>query len=151
MFEEGPISRRQVLAAGAVSMAGLAGCSSLTGDNDNDTALDRIVVRSDTGQTERVELTLVYAPRDLATERPIRGVYEAPASGDKLVVDGFEGNPGFYSLTVSPEGGSASEVVAFNSYGPSVESDTVQFEAVIKQDGGIWLNVNEAGSTISVP
>jgi len=151
MTEERRLSRRTALAAGTASLAAFTGCSSLIGNESQNSSLDRILLRSDTGQTERVELTLVYAPRDTSTERPVRGIYEAPASGDLNIIDDFDGEPGVYSLTAASETTNDSEVIAFNSYSDSIQANAVQFEVVIKRDGGTYLNVNEAGSSISVP
>lgn len=146
-----PASRRAVLATGAASIASLAGCSALASDGVDAATLDRIVLRSDTGRTERVELTLVYAPRDSATQRPVRGVRAVAGSSELLVVDDFEGDPGFYSLTAASEDHGTHGVYAFNSYGPSVGSAPLQFEVVVRGDGDIWLNLDEAGAEISIP
>lgn len=143
-------SRRAVLAAGTASLAALAGCSGFGARASEAPKLDRVVLRSDTGQTERIELTLVYAPRDGSTERPIRGVYEALASGKPKAVGEFDGAPGFYSLTAAVENRDAG-VVSVNSYGNAVGSEDLQFEVVVREDGGVWTNVGTAGDAISVP
>lgn len=141
------VGRRTVLATGAVSLAALAGCS--TASDDEPPSLERVVVRSDTGETERLQLTLVHAPRDGSTVRPLRGVHEAPGSGEPRTIDDFEGEPGFYSLTVALD--DKSEVKAFNSYGDAVGTGALQLEVVVEQTGGLWLNLNEAGGDVSVP
>lgn len=144
------VSRRTVLATGAVSLASLAGCSAV-GRGDGDAKFNRIVVKTNTGQKERVELTLTHAKKNTATDRPVRGVHEAPASGGELVVDDFEGTPGFYSLSAFSERHGTHGMYSVNSYGPAVTSDATQFEVLIQEDGGIWLNLGEAGSKISLP
>lgn len=141
------VGRRTVLATGAVSLAALAGCS--TASDDEPPSLERVVVRSDTGETERLQLTLVHAPREGSTVRPLRGVHEAPGSDEPRTIDDFEGPPGFYSLTVALDG--QNEVKAFNSYGNAVDSGPLQLEVVVQQTGDLWLNLNEAGDDISVP
>ena len=140
-----------VLATGAASIAALTGCTALDGGSGDRTTLQRVVTRSETGQTERVELTLVYAPRDSSAQQPVRGVHELPASDDTVVIDDFEGTPGFYSLTVSVENSVVDGVIAFNSYGPAVTGNAVQFEVLIDGQGNLHLNIGEAGSPISMP
>lgn len=151
MNEERILSRRTALTAGTASLAALTGCSSLIGNESHNSSLDRILLRSDTGQTERIELILVYAPRDTSPERPVRGIYEAPASGDLNIIDDFDGEPGVYSLTATSGTTDNAEVIAFNSYSEGVQAGAVQFEVVIKGDGGMYLNVNKSGSSISIP
>lgn len=70
-------------AAGIGGIASLAGCSLSAGSSPP--TLSRILLRADTGQSEQVDLTLVYAPRDDSTERPIWGRYEEPASGEVIL------------------------------------------------------------------
>lgn len=144
-----PVSRRTVLTTSAVSVASLAGCSA--SDSRGDVPLNRIVAQSNTEQMERVELTLSYAPQDSAAERPVRGVYEVPTSDELLVVDDFEGAPGFYCLTAFSERHGTHGMYTVNSCGPAVKSDPVQFEVSIRKDGNIQLNLGEAGSKISLP
>lgn len=144
-------SGRAVLATGAVSLASLAGCSALASGESGEPHLAKIVLRADTEQTERVVLTLVYAQRDSATNQIVRGVHEIPASRGDFVVSDFEGTPGFYSLTVFSENHNTHGVWSFNSYAPAFNAEPLQFEVVIQRDGGIWINLNEAGSEISIP
>lgn len=144
------VTRRSLLATSTTTFALLAGCSA-SGSGDDGVSFERIIVRTETGQMERVELTLSYAPRDSAAERPVRGVFEVPASGEPLVVDAFEGTAGFYCLSAFSERHDTHEMYSVNSYGPSVESTSVQFEVLIREDGGIWLNLGEADSAIEPP
>ncbi|WP_435364046.1 hypothetical protein [Haloarchaeobius sp. DYHT-AS-18] len=142
--------RRALLCSlGATATAALAGCS--TSDSDAAATLDRILLRSDTGQAEQVSLTLVYAPRDGSTERPIWGTFEAPAAGDPRPIDDFEGAPGFYSLTATSERHHNQAVVSFNSHGGAVGTGPLQFEVVVQESGDGWANLNEAGEDISIP
>lgn len=145
-----PVSRRGALVAGAVSVASLAGCSTMDSD-DGSTSLDQIVARSNTDQTERVELTLAYSPRDSPADQPVRGIYEVPAVGEPLVVDEFEGRPGFYNLTVFSEYHNTHGTYTVNSFSSSVESVPFQLEVLVQEDGGFWINLGEAGSQISLP
>lgn len=43
------------------------------------------------------------------------------------------------------------EVASFNSYGDAVSAGELQFEVVVEQSGDVWLNLNDAGETISIP
>ncbi len=143
-------SRRTLLAAGTASLVGLAGCSA-AGESSPPT-LDRILLRSDTGETEPVRLTLVHAPEDGSTERPVWKTVEAPADGDAVpVVQGLELGPGFHSLTAAAENHGNHEVGSFNSHGEGVDADDLQFEVVVKGTGDLWLNLNRAGESISIP
>lgn len=140
-------SRRAVLATGVASLTSLAGCSDLESDGAG-APFSRIAARSETEQTERVELILSYAPKDSSVDRLVRDIYEVPASGEQVVVDDFEGTPGFYSLSAFSENHSTHGTYSVNSYSQSVNLDPVQFEVLIEEDGGIWLNLGEAGSEI---
>ncbi|WP_458187986.1 hypothetical protein [Haladaptatus sp. NG-WS-4] len=152
MSERSPTSRRTILSASAVSLTALAGCTAFGSRNEKRRAtLDRIVVRSDTGDDESPFLTLVYAPRDDSTERPIWGVHEAPASGRERAITDFEGSPGFYSLTAFAENHDNLEIASFNSYGDAVGDTPLQFEVVVEQTGDVWTNVDEAGENITHP
>ena len=132
-------------------MAALAGCSGLGATASDAPKVDRIVLRSDTGQTERLQLTLVYAPPDGSTERPVREVHDAPASGKPATVTDFDGAPGFYSLTASIENRDSTGVVSCNSYGNAVGTEDLQFEVVVREDGDVWTNLGTAGDGISIP
>lgn len=73
------MNRRALLkrAAGTATAACLAGCSQLPGtrtggsQTDDTPALERILLRSDTGQAETVSLTLKYVDPDNGKERPL--------------------------------------------------------------------------------
>lgn len=144
--------RRRAFLGRAVSLAGvasLAGCSTFTADSL--ATLDQIVLRADTGHIEPLFLTLVYAPRDDSTERPVWGTYEVPASGQTRIVDDFEGSPGFYSLTAYSENHDSEGTISFNSYGDAVGDGPLQFQAVVKRSGSMWTNLSGAGDPISIP
>ena len=115
--------------AGAAGLAALAGCSEAKAGSH--ATLERIVLRSATGRAEPIDLTLVYAPRDDSTERPVWGTYEAPASGETHIVDDLEGAPGVYSLT-------------------AVSQNHGSHEVVVRQSGDGWANPDEAGTEISI-
>ncbi len=144
-------SRRAVLAVGTASLATLAGCAAIGAPADDGATLDRLVLRTDTGRAERLELYLVYAPPDGSTVQPVRGIYEVPASGEIRVVDDFDGTPGFYSLTAYAPAHESLEIQSFNSYSNAVEDTPLQIEVVIKHTGGVWTNLNDAGASISIP
>lgn len=145
------VTRRAALAAGAASVASLAGCAGLRDAVDDPPALERILLRSDTDAAEQLDLTLVYAPRDGSTRRPIWGSYEAPASGELRVLEDWEPAPGFYSLTAHAEAHDNLEVASINSHGGSVGTDAVQFEVVVKRSGDVWLNIDDVDDTVSIP
>ncbi|ELZ15762.1 hypothetical protein C478_04639 [Natrinema thermotolerans DSM 11552] len=138
--------------AGIVGLAGCALPSTNTGPERSDRAtLERIVLETETGQAEQMALTLVYAPRDDSTSRPVWGEYTVPASGKALTVSDFDGAPGVYSLTARSVTHDTVAVVSFNSYGDAVGSGPHQFEVVITGSGDVWTNLNEAGEPVSVP
>lgn len=143
--------RRALLryAVGTVGITSLAGCS--TKAESSRATLGRILLRADTEQSEQVHLTLVYAPRDDSTERPVWGSYTVPASGETISIEDFEQRPGFYSLTAVSVNHNNYEVESFNSYGDAVSGTELQFEVVIKRSGDVWLNINDAGESISIP
>lgn len=145
------MDRRTLLLAGlpAAGMANVAGCASFSVENSS--TLERIVLRTDTGRSEQIDLTLVYAPRDGSAERPVWGTFEAPASGETTVVADFDGDAGFYSLTAHAQGHDTLEVVSFNSHGDAVGGGSLQFEVVVREGGDVWTNLNDAGSTVSIP
>ncbi len=150
-------SRRRLLAGGATVATALAGCSALPSrdepgsESDSTSPLDRIVVRSDTGNSEPLRLTLVYGPREANTERPVWKTAEAPADGEpKTVVRDLETGGGVYSLTAVSKRHTNHEVVSFNSTAQS-GTDAYQFEVVVKQRGDVWANLNEAGKPVSIP
>lgn len=151
------MSRRKFLSRtlSTAGIVGLAGCSmsSLNSKSDQEdrATLDRIVLRADTEQTEQLELTLVYAPRDGSTIRPVWGTYDAPASGDIHIVSDFEAAPGFYSLTARSTNHCNAETSSFNSYGNAVSGNALQFEVVVKRTGDVWASSDEAGKSISIP
>lgn len=132
---------------------GLTGCSmaSLNAESDNHVLLDRIILRGDTEQVEQLGLTLVYAPPNGATSRLVSGSYEVPASGDVSIINDFEGEAGFYSLTAHSTNHNNVETISFNSNGNAVNRDSYQFEVVVTETGDVWTNLNEAGETISIP
>ncbi|WP_158059146.1 hypothetical protein [Halorussus halophilus] len=144
-------SRRDVLAAGTASIAALAGCAGF-GAKANDTpALDRVLLRSDTGQVEPVRLTLVYAPPTGSTDRPIWGSHDASSSEEFVPMDDYDETPGFYSLTAYSENHDNGEVVSFNSHADHASGEDVQFEVVVQEGGDVWANVGHTGDDISVP
>lgn len=151
------MNRRTLLCCtlGTSGIVGLAGCSgapvNTASNRDGHAPLDRIVCRADTGQAEQVDLTLVYAPRDGSTTRPIWGSYEAPAAGDTRIISDFDGEPGFYSLTARSVNDGSTEISSFNSYGNAVGGDALHFEVVVTRTGDVWVNLNEAGESISIP
>lgn len=98
-----------------------------------------------------MDVTLVYAPRDGSTERPVWGSYDLPESGDTVVVDDFETGPGFYSLTAHSQTHDNLEVVSTNTLRDDGGNDTLQFEAVVKQTGDVFANLSETRDTISIP
>lgn len=151
------VSRRALLAGGATALGLLSGCSSAVFPDDTETEepadppLDRILVRGDTGETEPIRLTLVYAPPDGHTRRPIWTTVEAPAHGRTIAIAGaLETATGFYSLTAASRRHDNHEVVSFNSRTLSDEQE-VQFEVVVKNTGDVWANRNKAGREISIP
>lgn len=138
--------------AGVVSLTGCAMPSmNAEPELDSRATLGRIALRADTERAEQVDLTLVYAPPDDSTTRPVWGNYVAPASGDVVTVSDFEGTPGFYSLTARSVTHDSIEVVSFNSYGNAVGEGPLQFEVVIQWSGDVWASVNGAGESISIP
>lgn len=144
--------RRRALLSGTlglVTLSGLAGCSSSS--DEGQATVDRIVLRSDTGQPEQMDLTLVYAPRDGSTERPVWGSYDLPESGDTVIIDDFETGPGFYSLTAHSQTHDNFEVVSTNTLSDAVGNGTLQFEAVIKRSGDVFANLSDTRDTISIP
>jgi hypothetical protein len=145
------LSRRAVLGAGTASLAALAGCSALDGREDLP-SLSRIVLRADTGETEQMRLTLVYAPRDGSNRRPIWGTIEVPPE-DVTILEDFENDPGpgFYSLTAVSTSEDNHEVVSFNSHGNAVGDADLQFEVVVQKSGDVWANVADAGDDIDIP
>ncbi len=150
-------SRRSLLACGVTTLTALAGCSALSFDGGTDAAstseppLERIVVRSDTGNTEPVRLTLVYGSHEGNTERPVWTTVDAPASGEpKMVVQGLDTGDGVYSLTAASKRHANHEVVSFNSRAQDGRG-TYQFEVVVEHTGDVWANLNEAGEPISIP
>ncbi|CQH64282.1 uncharacterized protein HHUB_4346 (plasmid) [Halobacterium hubeiense] len=145
-------TRRTVITGSVASLLGLSGCSAVIGGNNNTTPrLETIRVRNDTDQSIRAEFTLVYAQSNTNPDQPIRRIQEIPSGGKILTIDDFEGTPGFYSLTISPEDSDKTEVIAFNSAGNSVDVENVQFEVVFQQNGGIFVNLDQAGSDITLP
>ncbi|WP_267639753.1 hypothetical protein [Haloarchaeobius amylolyticus] len=145
--------RRRALLSGltAAATVGLAGCSAMDDDDDDPATLDRMLLRSDTGEPELLSLTLVYAPRDGSNERPIWGTFEAPAADEPRAVTDFEGDPGFYSLTAVSDRHHTHEVVSFNSHGAAVGAGPLQFEVVVQESGDLWANLGEAGDEVSIP
>ncbi|WP_232703563.1 hypothetical protein [Halobacterium wangiae] len=151
------ISRRAFLAGSAVTFSGLAGCST-TSPSDESTSpeavespIEQILVRSDTGEKERVRLTLVYGPPEGHTERPIWSTFEAPADGKPITVgQSLETGAGIYSLTAASKQHANHEVVSFNSLTSQDETKS-QFEVVVKHTGDIWVNLNDAGEPINIP
>ncbi|WP_135826795.1 hypothetical protein [Halorussus ruber] len=150
-------SRRRLLAGGATVVTALAGCSALPSrdesgsESDSKSPLDRIVVRSDTGNSEPLRLTLVYGPPEANTERPVWKTVEAPADGEpKTIGRNLETGDGVYSLTAASKRHTNHEVVSFNSTAQR-GTDAYQFEVVVKQRGDVWVNLDEAGEPISIP
>jgi hypothetical protein len=138
-------------------VAALAGCSGLGGLGENttdapaETPVDRIVVRSDTGRTEPLRLTLVYGPPDGNTERPVWTTVEAPADGDPATaVLGPDTGHGVYSLTAASTRHGNHEVVSFNSRAQE-RADAYQFAVVVQAEGDVWATLDEAGQPISIP
>lgn len=158
MVELSPsISRRGLLAGGVTALTALAGCSAFSINDNTDLEstseppLKRIVVRSDTGNTEPVRLTLAYGSREGHTDRPVWTTVDAPADGEPVTaVQTLDTGAGVYSLTAASKRHANHEVVSFNSLARS-ESDTYQFEVVVKHTGDVWTNLNEAGQPVSIP
>lgn len=151
------VSRRALLAGGAVTLSGLAGCSTPSTSDESmapdagELPIERILVRSDTGEQERVRLTLVYGPPEGHTERPIWKTFEAPADGKPITVgQSLETGAGIYSLTAASKQHANHEVVSFNSLA-SQDDTKFQFEVVVKHTGDIWVNLNDAGESINIP
>lgn len=150
-------SRRGFVAAGTAALAGLAGCAALipggetTTETPPETPIDRIVVRSDTGRAEPLRLTLVYGPPEGHTERPVWTTVEAPADGDaETAVHGPDTGHGVYSLTAASKRHANHEVVSFNTRTQD-GADAYQFAVVVKEEGGVWATLDEAGQPISIP
>ena len=160
-------SRRALLGASGATMTALAGCSALSSNDepnesdprDAESPLDRIVVRSDTGETEPIRLTLVYAPPEGHTERPVWTTVDAPADGEPSTTrQGFDTGHGVYSLTAASRRYTDHAVISFNSMADASSSieaaltgGSVQFEVVVEDTGGIWVNQGDAGDDISLP
>lgn len=151
------VSRRAFLAGSVVALSGIAGCSSITTSDEStspeaaESPIEQILVQSDTGEQERVRLTLVYGPPEGATERPIWSTFEAPADGNPLTVgQSLETGAGIYSLTAVSKRHSNHEVVSFNSLASQDETKS-QFEVVVKHTGDIWANLSDAGEPIDIP
>ncbi|WP_276300025.1 hypothetical protein [Halorussus lipolyticus] len=140
--------RREFLIAGA-SVAGITSYSLYKGKDL--ATLDRILIRSDTHKNEQLEITLIYAPQNDSTERPVVGSYVAPATGEIEIIEDFKGNPGIYSLSVYSQNHNNGEVASFNSYGDAVKSSPLQFEIVVKESGDVWANIDETDSGIQLP
>lgn len=150
-------SRRTLLAGGTGALLALAGCSALPVSDDTESPsetespLTRIVVRSDTGESEPLRLTLVYSPPEGHTERPVWTTVDAPADGEpRTAIRDLETGAGVYSLTVVSKRHASHEVVSFNSLADG-GADGHQFEAVVKRNGDVWTNLNKAGRSISIP
>lgn len=150
-------SRRSLLVGGTSTLTALAGCSALSESDDTespsetDSPLDRIVVRSDTENSEPLRLTLMYSPPKEHTERPVWTTVDAPADGEPLTaIQDVETGAGVYSFTVASKRHANHEVVSFNSEAKSGD-DEYQFEAVVKENGDVWANLNKAGRSISIP
>lgn len=151
------VSRRAVLAGATVTLSGVAGCSAISSDDDSpapaaaESPLDRILLRSDTGEREPVRVTLVYSPPEKRTERPVWKTVEASGDGDTTAIaQALDTGDGAYHLTAVSERHGSSGVVSFNSL--ARESDTrLQFEVVVEDTGSIWVNQNQAGESISIP
>jgi hypothetical protein len=151
------VSRRRFLAGSAVALSGLAGCSRITSSNEStapsslESPIEQILLRSDTGEEERVWLTLVYGPPEAATERPIWKTFEAPADGEPITVgQSLETGGGIYSLTAASKQHANHEVVSFNSLAKQADTE-FQFEVVVKHTGDVWMNLNHADESINIP
>lgn len=144
--------RRRALLAAAGSLgtaSTLAGCSTMDDSAASKPTLDRVVARSDTGDPEQLRLTLVHAPPEGSTSRPLWGSYDA-AAGEAVTVDSFDLEPGVFSLTAGATRYGNHEVVSFNAAGDAVGDGDVQFEVVVQDTGDVWANINEAGADIAL-
>lgn len=143
-----PITRRQALhAGGAAFCVGLAGCSGVLGSSPP--IVERLVLRSDTGETEPISVQQTYAPRDGS---PVQShhVYEAPASGDLRIIE-LDYGPGFYNMHAESQNHGGVASLAFNSHKDGASSSNLQFEFVVKENGSLYSNIAETGSEISIP
>ncbi|WP_232700847.1 hypothetical protein [Halobacterium wangiae] len=151
------VSRRAFLTGSAAALSGIAGCSTITADQESpvsssrESPIEQILIRSDTGEEERVRLTLVYGPPEEYTERPIWTTFEAPADGEPITVgQSLETGAGIYSLTAASKQHANHEVISFNSRTRSADTK-LQFEVVVKHTGDLWVNLNDVGESIDIP
>ena len=142
------ISRRQALQAGGATLfVGLAGCSNIMGSSPP--TVDRLVLRSDTGDKERIHTQKTHAPKDGS---PVRSAadYDAPASGQLRFVDLNDG-PGFYNIRAWADNHRTTSALAYNSHKEGAPSHDLQFVFVVREDGSLWSNIDETGAEITIP
>lgn len=147
------ISRRGFLTGGVATVTALAGCGFRGSESDTETTpapespLERILVRSDTGSTEQIRLTLVYGPSEGHTERPVWTTVDAPADGEpETVVRSLETGAGIYSLTAASVRHGNHEVISFNS---RMSDGSSQFEVVVGKNGDVSVNRNHSGEPMA--
>jgi hypothetical protein len=143
-----PLSRRSVLrASGSVLFVGLAGCSNAL--DSSAPSVNRLVLRSDTGETEPIRILTTYAPRDDSAVQS-QGVYDAHASGELQIVEQDDG-PGFYNIQAESQNHGSDAFLAYNSHKDEAPSYDLQFEFVVQADGSLYSNIARTGATISIP
>lgn len=143
-----PVSRRHALHVdGATLFIGLAGCSNVMGSSPP--AVERIVLRSDTGATEPISITQTHAPSDGSTVQS-HHVYEAQSSGGLRIIE-LDYDPGFYNMHAESQNHGGIASLAFNSHKDGAPSYNLQFEFVVKDNGSLYSNIAKTGEEISIP
>jgi hypothetical protein len=143
-----PLSRRSVLrASGAALFVGLAGCSNVL--DSSAPSVNRLVLRSDTGETEPIRILTTYAPRDESAVQS-QAFYDAHASGELRIVEQDDG-PGFYNIHAESQNSGSNAFLAYNSHKDEAPSYDLQFEFVVQADGSLYSNIGRTGEEISIP
>ncbi|WP_265111751.1 hypothetical protein [Halosolutus halophilus] len=97
-----------------------------------------------------LRLTLVCGPRDEDPERPVLGPVDAPADGEPTTaVQELDTGAGVCSPTTASKRHADREVASFNSV--VQRGENFQFEVVGKHAGDLWVDINDAGTSISIP
>lgn len=143
-----PIPRRTALQAGGTTLLfGLAGCSTVS--STTSPTIDRLVLRSETGETEPIRILKTYAPRDGSTVQS-HAVYDAHSSGELRIVD-IDDGPGFYNIQAESQNHGSDAFLAYNSHKNGAPSYDLQFEFVLKEGASMYSNIAKTGSEISIP